>query len=171
MKLKSRTNSWLPAFLKYFAIIIFSSPQSPQGKRANGRLATDDPSARRIANTSARHCACQGQCQTVGPQSRATWRAQSTVTAEVGLALKFKISRKPRGPSNKRVDVREFYTPQNDWAKIKEAADGAQFSFVPRSWCVRRKQPARKVGGFSLKSGYFSPEQIKSDLISPQAQS
>ncbi len=62
------------------------------------------------------------------------------------------------------VNVREFYTPQNDWAAIKEASRGAQFLLYRGHGVYDGSQPPRKVGGFALKSGFFSGDQIKSDL-------
>ena len=62
------------------------------------------------------------------------------------------------------VEVYEFYTPNNDWEKIKKAANGAQFLLYRGHGVYDGSMPPKWVGGFSLKNKFASPEDIKADL-------
>ncbi len=68
------------------------------------------------------------------------------------------------------VAVARFYTPNNNWEQIKAAANGAQFLFYRGHGVYLSAMPTPKVGGFSLKDGIITPQQIRSDLhLAPQA--
>jgi hypothetical protein len=66
------------------------------------------------------------------------------------------------------VIAHRFYTPDNDWEAITEAAEGAHFLLYRghgASW-----NSASDVGGFVLKSGLVTPEEIVADLdLAPNA--
>jgi len=62
------------------------------------------------------------------------------------------------------VQVFEFYTPQNNWEQIKQAASGAHFLLYRGHGVYDGSRPPRWVGGFALKSGFFSSDQLKTDL-------
>jgi hypothetical protein len=62
------------------------------------------------------------------------------------------------------VEVYEFYTPNNDWEKIKKAANGAHFLLYRGHGVYDGSMPPKWVGGFSLKNKFASPEDIKADL-------
>ena len=68
------------------------------------------------------------------------------------------------------VEVFKFYTPQNDWAQIKAAAEGAHFLFYRGHGVYWTGLPHPTVGGFSLKDKFVSSDDIRDDLhLSPNA--
>jgi hypothetical protein len=69
------------------------------------------------------------------------------------------------------VTVHKFYTPNNDWNQIKQAAEGAHFLFY-RGHGVYHGDAnlPSSVGGFALKDGIITPEVIRADLkLAPNA--
>ena len=62
------------------------------------------------------------------------------------------------------VDVHRFYTPSNDWEQIKQAADGAHFLLYRGHGVYWSSFPSPTVGGFSLKNGIVSSNDIRQDL-------
>ncbi|MGL4364675.1 MAG: hypothetical protein ACRCSB_05680 [Bacteroidales bacterium] len=67
------------------------------------------------------------------------------------------------------VKVSEFYCPNNDWNKIKQAANGAHFLVYQGHGILLSDSPF-EIGGFWLKDDVVRPEQIKSDLkLAPNA--
>lgn len=62
------------------------------------------------------------------------------------------------------VTVYEFYTPDNRWADIQKAADGAHFLMYRGHGVYDGSTPPRWVGGFSLKEDFVSPDHIRRDL-------
>jgi hypothetical protein len=64
------------------------------------------------------------------------------------------------------VSVHRFYTPNNDWAQIAAAAQGAQF-FLYRGHGVYwppPDMPSPPVGGLALKNRIISSDEIRSNL-------
>ncbi len=67
------------------------------------------------------------------------------------------------------VNVITFYTPNNDWNQIKAAANGAHF-LLYRGHGINWGGNPITVGGFSLKSGLVSSDQIRRDIkLAPNA--
>ena len=69
------------------------------------------------------------------------------------------------------VTVLKFYTPNNDWAQIKQAAQGAHF-LLYRGHGIYYGDPNNpsNVGGFGLKDGIITSETIRSELrLAPNA--
>ncbi len=67
------------------------------------------------------------------------------------------------------VNVATFYTPNNDWNQIKAAASGAHF-LLYRGHGINWGGTPMTVGGFSLKSGLYSSDQIRRDIkLAPNA--
>ncbi len=67
------------------------------------------------------------------------------------------------------VNVAAFYTPNNDWNQIKAAAAGAHFLLYRGHGISWGGNPVT-VGGFSLKDGLYSSDQIRRDLkLAPNA--
>jgi uncharacterized protein YkwD len=62
------------------------------------------------------------------------------------------------------VQVYEFYAPNNNWDKIKEAADGAQILMYRGHGVYDGSTPPKWVGGFALKDKFASSEDIQKDL-------
>jgi subtilisin family serine protease len=65
------------------------------------------------------------------------------------------------------VDVHRFYTPNNDWDAIKQAAEGAHFLLYRGHgvwWPYISDFPHPHVGGFSLKDKFISSDDIRQDL-------
>lgn len=62
------------------------------------------------------------------------------------------------------VEVAEFYTPNNNWEQIKQAARGANFLYYRGHGVYSGNNPPSWVGGFSLKDKFASSENIKQDL-------
>ncbi|OHD55981.1 MAG: hypothetical protein A2Y33_11010 [Spirochaetes bacterium GWF1_51_8] len=62
------------------------------------------------------------------------------------------------------VEVHEFYTPNNSWDKIKQAAKGAHFLLYRGHGVYDGSMPPKWVGGFSLKDKFVSSDMILSDL-------
>jgi len=63
--------------------------------------------------------------------------------------------------------VSEFYTPNNDWEKIKSEARSAQLILYSGHGVGSTLSPPyiqSKVGGFALKDTIISPERIQSEL-------
>ena len=68
------------------------------------------------------------------------------------------------------VTVHKFYTPNNNWDAIKTAADGAHFLFYRGHGVYWSPMPTPAVGGFSLKNGFVSSNDIRNDLnLAPNA--
>jgi hypothetical protein len=69
------------------------------------------------------------------------------------------------------VTVHKFYAPNNDWAQIKQAAQGAHF-LLYRGHGVfwgDHNLPGT-VGGFSLKNRIYTPEELRDELhLAPNA--
>jgi hypothetical protein len=63
------------------------------------------------------------------------------------------------------VTVHKFYTPHNDWAEIKQAAQGAHF-LLYRGHGVYWGDPnlPSNVGGFALKDRIITPDTIQAEL-------
>ncbi len=61
------------------------------------------------------------------------------------------------------VTVYTFYTPNNDWNQIKAAASGAHF-LLYRGHGINWGGTPVTVGGFSLKGGLYSSDQIRRDV-------
>ncbi|MFN0202052.1 MAG: hypothetical protein ACKVTZ_11080 [Bacteroidia bacterium] len=67
------------------------------------------------------------------------------------------------------VKVAEFYCPNNDWNKIKQAANGAHFLVYQGHGILLSDSPF-EIGGFWLKDDVVRPERIKNDLkLAPNA--
>lgn len=62
------------------------------------------------------------------------------------------------------VEVHRFYTPNNDWAQIKAAANGAHFLLYRGHGVYWSDMPSPQVGGFFLKNRYVSSDMIQRDL-------
>ncbi|TAH19660.1 MAG: hypothetical protein EAZ08_08145 [Cytophagales bacterium] len=62
------------------------------------------------------------------------------------------------------VEVHEFYTPNNNWAEIKKAAEGAHFLLYRGHGVYDGSTPPKWVGGFSLKDKFASAEDVMKDL-------
>ena len=68
------------------------------------------------------------------------------------------------------VTVYKFYTPNNDWAQIKAAADGANFLLYRGHGIYWSPMPSPVVGGFALKDKFVSSDDIRNDLhLAPNA--
>ena len=68
------------------------------------------------------------------------------------------------------VTVFKFYTPDNDWEQIKDAANGAHFVFYRGHGVYSGDMPPTWVGGFSLKDRFASSDDIRNDLnLAPNA--
>jgi hypothetical protein len=68
------------------------------------------------------------------------------------------------------VTVHKFYTPNNNWAQIKAAADGAHFLFYRGHGVHWSPMPHPTVGGFALKNRFVSSDDIRNDLnLAPNA--
>ncbi|MBL7852786.1 MAG: hypothetical protein JNL17_00195 [Cyclobacteriaceae bacterium] len=63
-----------------------------------------------------------------------------------------------------KVDVKEFYTPNNNWEEIKKAAAGAHFLIYKGHGVYDGSEPPKWVGGFCLKGSFPSPDEVRSDL-------
>ena len=62
------------------------------------------------------------------------------------------------------VTVHRFYTPNNDWGQITQAAEGAHFLFYRGHGVYWSSPPHPTVGGFSLKGHMVSSDEIRQDL-------
>jgi len=62
------------------------------------------------------------------------------------------------------VTVHRFYTPENNWEQIKQAAEGAHFLLYRGHGVYWSSMPTPTVGGFSLKDRLVSPDTIRQDL-------
>lgn len=62
------------------------------------------------------------------------------------------------------VTVYEFYTPSNEWDRIKQVSRGAHFLLYRGHGVYDGSTPPRWVGGFSLKNKFVSSEDIKAEL-------
>ncbi len=68
------------------------------------------------------------------------------------------------------VTVHKFYTPDNDWTQITAASRGAHFLLYRGHGVYKGQMPHPTVGGFNLKDGVITPEQIRADLqLAPNA--
>lgn len=68
------------------------------------------------------------------------------------------------------VEVHRFYTPNNDWAQIKAAAEGAHFLLYRGHGVFWSPMPNPTVGGFALKNHLVSADDIREDLhLAPSA--
>lgn len=68
------------------------------------------------------------------------------------------------------VSVHRFYTPNNDWDQIKDAADGAHFLLYRGHGVYWSPMPTPTVGGFCLSENFVSSEDIRRDLhLAPNA--
>ena len=68
------------------------------------------------------------------------------------------------------VTVHRFYTPDNDWDQITQAAEGAHFLLYRGHGVYWGPLPTPTVGGFSLKSRFVSSDDIRQDLhLAPNA--
>ncbi len=68
------------------------------------------------------------------------------------------------------VEVHRFYTPNNDWGQISQAADGAHFLFYRGHGVYWSDFPSPDVGGFALKNDFISSDDIRQDLhLAPNA--
>ena len=68
------------------------------------------------------------------------------------------------------VTVHRFYTPNNNWAQITAAAEGAHFLFYRGHGVYWSSMPNPTVGGFALKDTFVSSDMIRSDLeLAPNA--
>jgi len=62
------------------------------------------------------------------------------------------------------VNVQRFYTPNNNWSQITQAAAGAHFLIYRGHGVYWTSPPSPDVGGFYLKDQFISPDQIRQDL-------
>ncbi|MCJ7739078.1 MAG: hypothetical protein MUQ10_17480, partial [Anaerolineae bacterium] len=62
------------------------------------------------------------------------------------------------------VGVHRFYTPNNSWNQIAQAAAGAHFLIYRGHGVYWTSLPHPDVGGFYLKDQFISPDQIRQDL-------
>jgi hypothetical protein len=68
------------------------------------------------------------------------------------------------------VAVHKFYAPNNNWAQIKAAAQGAHFLMYRGHGVYWSDYPNPIVGGFALHDSFISSDQIRSDLeLAPNA--
>ena len=68
------------------------------------------------------------------------------------------------------VEVHRFYPGTGTFAEIEAAAEGAHFLLYRGHGVYDGKIPNPTVGGFSLSSGYYSPERIITNLhLAPNA--
>jgi len=68
------------------------------------------------------------------------------------------------------VTVHRFYTPNNNWAQITAAAEGAHFLFYRGHGVYWSALPNPTVGGFALKDTFVSSDMIRADLeLAPKA--
>jgi hypothetical protein len=68
------------------------------------------------------------------------------------------------------VTVRKFYAPQNDWAQITAAADGAHFFLYRGHGVYWSSLPHPTVGGLALQGRLVSSDEIRRDLnLAPNA--
>jgi hypothetical protein len=68
------------------------------------------------------------------------------------------------------VTVYRFYPGDSDWAQIEAAAEGAHFLLYRGHGVYDGNLPHPNVGGFSLSSGYYSPDRIRQNLhLAPDA--
>lgn len=68
------------------------------------------------------------------------------------------------------VTVHRFYAPNNDWADIVAAAEGAHFLFYRGHGVYWSSYPQPTVGGFALSDGFVSSDDIRHDLdLAPNA--
>lgn len=68
------------------------------------------------------------------------------------------------------VTVYKFYTPNNNWAQITAAANGAHFLFYRGHGVYWGEMPSPPVGGFALKDRFASADDIRNDLhLAPNA--
>ena len=67
------------------------------------------------------------------------------------------------------VDVKEFYTPNNDWNEIRAAIEGAHFLMYRGHGVYDGNTPPRSVGGFALKGRFVSADEIRALHPAPGA--
>ena len=68
------------------------------------------------------------------------------------------------------ITIFKFYTPENDWAQIRAAAEGAHFLFYRGHGVYQGSMPSPTVGGFFLNDGFISSEDIRTGLkLAPNA--
>lgn len=68
------------------------------------------------------------------------------------------------------VEVHKFYPGEGTFAEIEAAAEGAHFLLYRGHGVYDGNIPYPTVGGFSLSSGYYSPERIRTNLhLAPNA--
>lgn len=68
------------------------------------------------------------------------------------------------------VEVHKFYPGTGTFAEIEAAAEGAHFLLYRGHGVYDGKMPNPTVGGFSLSSGYYPPERIRTNLhLAPNA--
>ncbi|MEW6649628.1 MAG: hypothetical protein AB1453_05500 [Chloroflexota bacterium] len=72
--------------------------------------------------------------------------------------------------SRNGVTVHKFYPPNDDWAAIKTAANGAHFLYYRGHGVYWGAMPAPPVGGFALTKTFVSNEEIRANLhLAPNA--
>jgi hypothetical protein len=62
------------------------------------------------------------------------------------------------------VTVHRFYTPNNNWDRIRAAAQGAHFFLYRGHGVYQPPMPHPTVGGLSLKDQIIQPDAIRTDL-------
>lgn len=68
------------------------------------------------------------------------------------------------------VEVHRFYPGSGSFAEIEAAAEGAHFLLYRGHGVYDGSMPSPNVGGFSLSSGYYSPDRIRNYLhLAPNA--
>ena len=68
------------------------------------------------------------------------------------------------------VEVISFFTPDNDWERIKAACEGANFLLYKGHGVYDGSEPPVWVGGFCLKGSFPSSSDIATDLkLAPNA--
>jgi hypothetical protein len=68
------------------------------------------------------------------------------------------------------VTIRKFYAPENDWAEIVAAAEGAHFFIYRGHGVYWDAMPNPTVGGLALKDRFVSADDIRSELrLAPHA--
>jgi hypothetical protein len=68
------------------------------------------------------------------------------------------------------VSVARFYTPNNDWAAIREATRGAHFLLYRGHGVYWPGTNPLRVGGFSLNATFVSPDDLRRELqLAPNA--
>ncbi len=83
------------------------------------------------------------------------------------LAIKTAMDQAANALASHGVTVVKYYTPNNDWNQIKADAQNAQFFLYGGDGVL---WPNNVYGGFSLKGGMISPDQIRNEMkLAPNA--